>query len=151
MSNVKVYVPKKVIAIILGICLAVLCVTSYIAISNTVKYNSYVTVNAEVVHITNSNVRYITLKYEYDNKEYTADRKVGSTKGYSQGDRIDIKCNPNNPEEINDDYVTGVLITISCLLALFSVGLIILLMFGKKARPNKFNNYEDFISKNNYF
>ena len=151
----EIYVSKKVLAIILVVCLAVLAFTTYMAISNTIKFNSFASVEAEITDITFNQETpsncFVRLKYEYDGREYTSGKELNNAGQLRKGDIITIKCNPNNPQETDDNYGTFGYIVVSCFMAIFSGLLIIGLLFGKRTRNNHTHSYDDFISKKKYF
>lgn len=151
MSNVKIYVSKKTLGIILAVCLAILAFTAYMGIGNTIKYNNFVPVDAVIMKIGfNGKGGHgsckLYLKYEYDGKEYTSKKELRSVGDLRTGDTITIRCNPNNPYEINDDYGTSGYIIVSCFLAVFSVGLIIGMAKGKPSRKVPVQDYPDYFS-----
>lgn len=151
MLNVKIYVSKKTLGIILAVCLAILAFTAYMGIGNTIKYNNFVPVDAEIMDIGfygdgNSDCK-LYLKYEYDGKEYTSKKELRSVGDLRTGDIITIRCNPNNPYEINDDYGTSGYIIVSCFLAIFSTGLIIGIIKGKPSRKVPVQDYPDYFMR----
>lgn len=111
------------VSCMLFILIALMCVHTY-------KCKDYVVVQAEVIDSyqewddDDSQATYLTVTFEYGGVVYTADKRV-SFANNQLGSLIEIKCNPQNPAEIENTFAFRTMIVISAFVGLFCVFLIV--------------------------
>ena len=114
--------PKNLWAILLFLSAFFMLIFGIMGIKNMIKYKDYVEVEAVVMKSGNDTE---TVKYTYNQKEYTAVLQLWGLEGHEYKDKIFIKCNPDNPEETNGSdypahyhiYVAGLFLTLSVVFA----------------------------------
>ncbi len=97
MASVK-YGKQKTSKILMACCLCVLVVINAILTINIIAQSSYVQCSAKIISVgTDNKENYITLSYNYENKDYIIKQTVSPNQSYNKGDNIEIKINPDNP------------------------------------------------------
>lgn len=100
-----------------------------IAIWQYYKYSSFVEVEAKIINSytktgcfpnTLSDSHFVTYEYKLDDNIYTSTRQLFAKKDREVGKVETVRCNPNNPEEIEDMYSKRSSSCIAIYLAIYS-------------------------------
>lgn len=109
----RLSVKSLFVAIILLFVFAATVMVEFI--SNHEKYQGFAEVDALITNITRSNTdetKLIEYQYKYNGKKYISKRDELFAYGKKIGDTVTIKCNPEDPSEIQDSSNTFFLIMI---------------------------------------
>lgn len=127
---------RHVLPAVLGCCIAGTVLFLSITAYSVIKYRNYVHVDAvisSVSHTNNpnkpnsSNYRtYVQYSYNYGEQAYNAERIEFLRIGKAPGKHVQIKCDPQHPEQIQDIY--SMTICIFCLIILVITDFLLILM-----------------------
>lgn len=116
-----------------------------LAVNECIKYKDYVSFEATVTDAyektsysddeTTTN-HYVDISYTYDGEEYTATQQVLSA-SYAVGDKIEIRCNPDDPSELAGNIVLFVFVILAVVFGFISLVLGIVSAVIKKIPMQK--------------
>lgn len=121
---------------ILGCCIIGTALFLTVTVFSVIKYHNYVHVDAvisSVSHTNNpskpnsSNYRtYVQYSYNYGEQDYKAERIEFLRIGKTPGKHVQIKCDPQHPEQLQDVYLMT--ICIFCLIILVITDFLLIFM-----------------------
>ena len=121
---------RQILPVILGCCvIGTIC--------SAIKYHDYVPVDAVISSVSRSNNpnkphssnyhNYVKYSYTYKEQNYTADRIEFLRLGKAPGKHVQIKCDPQNPNQIQNIYSMTICIVFLVILIITDFLLILMI------------------------
>ena len=127
---------RQILPVILGCCVIGTVFFLAITICSAIKYHDYVPVDAVISSVSRSNNpnkphssnyhNYVKYSYTYKEQNYTADRIEFLRLDKAPGKHVQIKCDPQNPNQIQNIY--SMTISIVFLVILIITDFLLILM-----------------------
>lgn len=116
---VKVKASNKLLAIVFFASIAAAIVLAALTVADCIKYSDYIKIEAVVTSVNtdssltnaggNTSVeKYAVCSYNIDGESHSKKYRLGLFNTVGEGDTIKIKVNPDNPDEIADNYALKV-------------------------------------------
>jgi len=101
-----------------------------VVVIKKISYSKYLGTEAEIVSVTtetigDSDIHYVTYKYEVDDKYYLTKSQVLFKSFKKEGKKVIIRYNPEDPNQIEDTLLTNTGIVVSVLFLVLEVVLLI--------------------------
>ncbi len=128
---------RQILPVILGCCVIGTVFFLTITICSAIKYHDYVPVDAVISSVSRSNNpnkphssnyhNYVKYSYTYKEQTYTADRIEFLRLGKAPGKHVQIKCDPQNPNQIQNIYSMTICIVFLVILIITDFLLILMI------------------------
>ena len=128
---------RQILPVILGCCVIGTVFFLSITICSAIKYHDYVPVDAVISSVNRSNNpnkphssnyhNYVKYSYTYKEQNYTADRIEFLRLGKAPGKHVQIKCDPQNPNQIQNIYSMTICIVFLVILIITDFLLILMI------------------------
>ena len=140
----------KVVAVIAAVAMLLFI---WIIVIQNIRYSEFVKVESKIINLsTKSGTKsknkmtfshIITYEYEYEGKTYSASKQVFSKAGKKIGTFEVIRCNPNNPQEIENTLLTNVSLACAIFFGVISLALIFgICQYYNDKKKNRYVRYE---------
>ena len=116
---------RQILPVILGCCVIGTVFFLTITICSAIKYHDYVN-NPNKPHSSNYH-NYVKYSYTYKEQDYTADRIEFLRLGKAPGKHVQIKCDPQNPNQIQNIYSMTICIVFLVILIITDFLLILMI------------------------
>lgn len=136
--GMRVHVSKRVLGVMLAVSAVILFVFGVLTVRHIEKHSNYTLVDARIVDVYDVHIdeddkggnHYMILSYSYDNEEYTARQKVFFSAESKIGTEVNVKCNPDNPEEIENTFILHIFVIFDIFFTIFTLFLIFAIIKG---------------------